>query len=479
MSAEIVASDIGTGSKAKKKSPFWQGETKPYPGSIFVRKGSCRIYIQYKKKRVATGLPLTRANIQIAIAMVTDLWRDYHGYPTLKTRAAVTLLPVSPAPAPPSSGATVPDSRPASTVIVSGIPAASEPIHEEIGEASREASNEESKKPLPTIGEVIAEYTDVYLASRDLEEKTIGGYVDAMNYIAVDRDLPVTHDNLVAQVQNWLLTADKEFSSGSINTHLRAFRTLTTWLMDTKRVLTNRVSYRKYWRKKDAEAEVLIYAQEVLDILIYYYEECEPPKGYSDGYLREMAELLKLLRAVGTRIKETITLVTSQFVLGRIAIPNKITKKVDYIPMTDEVQGILDRIAAIRAREAEMQADPYNKLYIPSFRQDYHDGIDRSDRIFRWSEASISSLLRHIKKTMKLLGLDIKGGWHTFRRTFADDLHQADIDLHTRQRLLRHASPETTVKFYTYTHNDRLKGALEKAASRMTVPLEERVHTPH
>lgn len=478
MSAELVTSDIDTGSKAKKKkSPFWQGETKPYPGSIFVRKGSRRIYIQYKKKRVATGLPLTRVNIQIAIAMVTDLWRDYHGYPTLKTTAAVTLLPLSPAPAPPSSGTDVPMSESASTVLAPEVSVASKPIPEVVDEPEQETA--EPEKAIPTIGEAIVEYTDVYLASRDLEEKTVGGYVDAMNYIAVDRDLPVTHDNLVAQVQNWLLTADKHFSSGSINTHLRAFRTLTTWLVDTKKILTDRVSYRKYWRKKDAEAEVLIYAREVLDILIYYYEECEPPKGYSDGYLREMAELLKLLRAVGTRIKETITLVTSQFVLGRIAIPNKITKKVDYIPMTDEVQGILDRIAAIRAREAEMQADPNNKLYVPSLRQDYHDGVDRSDRIFRWSEASISSLLRHIKKTMKLLQLDIKGGWHTFRRTFADDLHQADIDLHTRQRLLRHASPETTVKFYTYTHNDRLKGALEKAASRMTIPLEERAHTPH
>lgn len=472
MTAELVAEDVDVGSTAKKKkskSPFWQGETKPYPGSIFVRKGSRRLYIQYKNKRVATGLPLTRANIQIAIAMVTDLWREYHGYPTLKTPAAITLLPLSPAP---------PSSEPASPTLPSETRVASESA---LGgdESAQTVPQQESIRTLPTIGEVIREYTDVYLASRALEDKTVTGYVEAMKYIAVDRDLPVTHDNLVAQVQNWLLTADQHFSSGSVNTHLRAFRTLTTWLMDTKKILTDRVSYRKYWRKKGAVGDVLIYEGEVLDILIYYYETCEAPKGFSDGYLREMAELLKFLRGVGTRIKETLVLGKSQFVLGRIGIPNKITKKVDYIPMTDEIQGILDRVAAIREREAEMQADPYNKLYIASFRQDYQDDTDRSDRIFRWSEASISSLLRHIKKTMTLLGLDIKGGWHTFRRTFADDLHQADIDLHTRQRLLRHASPETTVNFYTYTHNDRLKSALEKAASRMTVPLEERVHTPH
>lgn len=455
-----------TKGRKKRKSPFYQGDVKPYPGSIFVRKGSNRIYVEYKKTRIATGLPMTKANIQVAIAMVTDLWREYHGYPTLRHK------PIATSPYAALEPASVVPSAPVSAAVVS------EPVIDSPVVESKPTTHDKEEKPLPTIADMVTEYTDRVLPSRDIEDKTAEGYAYALDLILHDRSGPATHENIVAQLNTWLLTADSHYSGGGVNAHLRGFRTFTTWLRKEKRILEESVSYEKLWRKRDTEAEVFIYDRSGLIILIHYYETCEPPKGYSDGYLREMAELLKSLLAIGTRIKETLLLEEHQFANGRIAIPNKITRKIEYLPLTDEMQGILDRVAAIRQREEAMLADPNNKLYIPIYRQDRQDDVDRSKRIFRWSEESISSLLRHVKKTMILLGLDVKGGWHTFRRTFADELHQADVDLHTRQKLLRHQSPETTAKFYTYTHADRLKMALEKAASRGLHDVEDKVHIP-
>lgn len=101
---------------------------------------------------------------------------------------------------------------------------------------------------------------------------------------------------------------------------------------------------------------------------------------------------------------------------------------------------------------------------------------NRNDYVFRWSYSSQSRLLNTVKRAMQFLGLDVKRGFHTFRRTFCDRLHQADVEMYTRQQLLRHRNTTTTINCYSYTNAERLAKALDNVEKRKGQEVKDKVH---
>lgn len=57
-------------------------------------------------------------------------------------------------------------------------------------------------------------------------------------------------------------------------------------------------------------------------------------------------------------------------------------------------------------------------------------------------------LKRHLKPAALRVGISKKIGWHTFRRTYATELHASGAPMRVTQELMRHASPVITMGLY-------------------------------
>jgi integrase len=68
-------------------------------------------------------------------------------------------------------------------------------------------------------------------------------------------------------------------------------------------------------------------------------------------------------------------------------------------------------------------------------------------------------LAKHIRPLAKKLGITKCIGWHTFRRTFSSLLIDHKEDVKVVQELMRHSSPNTTLRLYAQASSERLRDA--------------------
>ncbi|OJX57650.1 MAG: hypothetical protein BGO89_06675 [Candidatus Kapaibacterium thiocyanatum] len=403
--------------------------------------------MKYKGLRVATGLIDTKQNRKFAEQWIWDLYRIHHGMKPVMLQPDGTMPQLADV------------HQPAQIVIVSGqVPGAIQgrPLNLQAGvsadgqlvyttvQHSESQSNVVAEQNiLPAVPpnenkEVTTlQYTDVWteyelhLAARDLDDNTRDDYKWIVPKVIADDKRTISRIDIERQLAAWK-RRESHLGSTSVNLYLRNFASYCNFLCD--RELLDREVNLKQFRKKGNKPKNEIYQDYEFSRVIEYFNTHVPKNGKVGPY-RQVSRLLRWFLASGFRIKETLHLYRSNFNLRdrRIEVYNKRTKDTEYFPITDEILTILNEL-------------PKNQ-----------------QKLFTWKYSSTSAIMRMIKAGFEAVGLKARRGFHTFRKTFADQLYQHEVDLFDRQKLLRHRDIRTTVNSYSYTENGRLGTVMEKA----------------
>lgn len=234
----------------------------------------------------------------------------------------------------------------------------------------------------------------------------------------------ISIDNLKMSINDFL-DSNKNLTSNSINTYLRTFQVFVNWLFENK-YIKEKVNFLKENRKKSTKKDIRIFEDDELDKLF------ESSKIVSE----EFHLLLKFLLKSGARISEALNLTYDLVLNDRIIFENKNTRKLEYIPLSIDLKNIL-----------EIQKE---KKY-------------NGKKVFRWTVESHSFLLKYLKKTFKLAGIEYDGrGFHTFRRTFLFHLYRKGVPLQDASKLMRHNSVNLTYAIYSYFDISNLQEQLNK-----------------
>jgi integrase len=294
---------------------------------------------------------------------------------------------------------------------------------------------QERDELLLTWDEVIPRFEE-HLQSIDATDKTRKSYVRAVNAIISDRLTPVSAQSVERHIRRWLATTT-DMTAASVNNYLRSMRVFANWCHRQK-VLHDPIDVSQFMRKGEAQ-----------EILIYSDKECATIIAYFAARDKEFALLIEFLLATGFRINEALRLEWASVKDDVIVVPNKITRTPEQFPITQHIRSILDRLP----RKA-----------------------GSTTKVFRWTYSNTNRLTKRLRDGIAACGIDPRGGWHTFRRTFQDVLYRRGIDMADRQRLMRHRSITTTIQSYTYTDQDRLRTVLEQTET--SEPTNTPNHTP-
>lgn len=450
-----------TGLKSRINKPLPMARTdKSYPGSIYVPKGTNRLYLKYKRVRVTTGLLDTKQNRKFAEQWLWDLYRIHHGM------APLLLQPDGTMPTMANLNQTLPIVFVAGAIpgvsqgqqvgTVAGIPVSGQQVHaaahQHIQQENASAtatiqntavaeseSNEGTQPELKLDKKVVTtlRHCDIwndfvlYNEARDLEDRTRKDYKWIVRQVITDDTQVISRIDTEGQLAAWK-RRESHLGSTSVNLYLRSFSSYCNYLRDQE--LLDKEINLKQFRKKGEKPKNEKYDEDEYHAVIQYFDTHVPKNGKVGPY-RRVSRLLRWFLASGFRIKETLHLYRSNFNLRfrRIEIYNKRTKNTEYFPITDEILAILE----------ELPSD--------------------WDKLFEWSYSSTSAILRMIKAGFEAVGLKARKGFHTFRKTFADQLYLKNVDLYDRKELLRHSDIRTTAESYSYTKTDRLAKVMEKA----------------
>ncbi len=440
---------------------------KNYPGTMYVPAGTCRLYLKYKGVRHPTHLVDTEYNRQVAELWLRDLERLHQGKQPLFLKSDGTLpdhfevnqhgpvILVS-APSPAGLAVSIPSASightatwhngqvpvPASPVPavmpgpLSNVPVPTESAHGVDAAGVDTATILFDRKEVTTLRhcDVRSAY-DRHLDAMDLEDDTRDDYRWTLQKVIIHDTNVISRFDIEEQVVDWK-RRESHLGAVSVGIYLRNFKTYCNFLRD-KDLLDREVNLKKYKDKGTEKPRNEFYVDYEYGPLIKHFET-HMPRNRKVGPYRQVARLLRFLLATGFRIKETLFLYRSNFNrrMKRIELVNKRTRNTEYFPITAEVLAILDEI-------------PKDQ-----------------DKLFTWKYSSASSVIRIIKRGFQAVGVEPRRGFHTFRKTFADELHQTGVDLYDRQKLLRHRDIRTTVTSYAYTDTERLGKVLKKADSK-------------
>jgi integrase len=269
-----------------------------------------------------------------------------------------------------------------------------------------------------TWREIIPRF-ETHIASIDATDKTRKTYMRAIDIIIRDRGSVVTAHSVERAIRQWLATDDvKTMTPSTVNTYLRGLRVFANWCY-RERILTDQVNVNQFTRKGEAH-----------NVLIYSDEECATIVEHFRSRDAELALLIEFLLATGFRINEALRLEWSAVEKTTIVVPNKIRRTPEHFPITQAIQRILDSLPR------------------------------KGQKVFRFPYSNTNRLTKRLKEGITACGIDPRGGWHTFRRTFQDVLYRAGVDMADRQRLMRHRNITTTIQSYSYTDPDRLREIL-------------------
>lgn len=183
---------------------------KKYPGSIYTRKGSKRLYLEYRGEKISTHLPDTKENRKIAEQMLWTLWRREQG---LEAAADTTRI----------------------------------------------------VRQLTTPDEAWEEYEE-YLRTADRSDKTIQAYRDAYRKM---RPMSFTMEAIEQGVQKFIRSW--EGMPSSINIHLRNYEAFLHWC--SKRKLISELPDLKGYRRRGVEKEVQILTRDEVGAVLSHLHE--------------------------------------------------------------------------------------------------------------------------------------------------------------------------------------------------------------
>ncbi len=426
---------------------------KSHPGSIYAPRGTQRLYLKYKGVRVTTGLVDTKQNRQFAEQWIWDLYRIHHGMKPVLLQPDGTMPHADPVTGaiqgqPLSLQARVSAEGQLVYIVQNTEPQTNAQVMAQYSLRTNDnqpgtATTVDTSPTIPVDDnkavtslrhkDVWDEYVS-YNQARDLDDRTRTDYKRIVEKVITNVDHVISRLDIERQVAVWK-KQESHLGSTSVNIYLRSFSLYCNYLRD--RDLLDKSVNLKQFRMKGKKPKNEMYEEHEYRKVIAHFDTHVPANGDVTPY-RQISRLLRWFLASGFRIKETLLLYRSNFNLrfGRIEVPNKRTKNVEYFPITDEIRAILDEI-------------PKDQ-----------------DKLFTWQYSSKSSVLRMIKKGFEAVGLKARKGFHTFRKTFADELYLKNVDMYDRKQLLRHANIKTTADSYSYTENDRLSGVLKKAKKK-------------
>jgi integrase len=352
---------------------------KSHPGSVFKRGAANTWYVKYKGQCVATGLPATPANRKLAEVILMEMYRRYHGLPSALHVTEQDQAPVE-------------------------------------GLSVRKAREEYER----------------YLRMQDKSERTIVAYMDAIKKMLPDT-LVITPMAVELNVEKWIERHRAKYTPASINIFLRNLGTFVHW-MRKRKILSEDVDLAQYKRKGDKK-HVVVYDDDTCAKLIEHFQ-IEAAKGGTRGPVyREFALLLRFLLATGARIGEALRLKRTDMRNGAFELRNKTSADPEYIPVSRDVEAILNLLPTDR------------------------------DKLFRWTDTSTHHLRTLLAEGFEAIGAKRHGGFHVFRKTFQDRLQRAGVDMADRQKLMRHKNIRVTIEHYTYSDNDRLRKILDDRTS--------------
>lgn len=183
---------------------------KKYPGSIYRREGSKRLYIEYRGEKISTHLPDTKENRKIAEQMLWTLWRREQGLEVLSQSDRVV-------------------------------------------------------RALTTPDEAWDEY-EVYLHAADRSEKTIQAYRDAYRKMRPEKfSMESIEQGVQRFIRSW------EGKPSSINIHLRNYEAFLHWC-HKKKYVTEYPDLKGY-RRRGVEKEVQILTRDEVGAVLSYLHE--------------------------------------------------------------------------------------------------------------------------------------------------------------------------------------------------------------
>lgn len=292
------------------------------------------------------------------------------------------------------------------------------------------------KQALDAEGSKVHSYADTlepyndYLAAQDITLRTRKDYVTIVQRIITKPASLCNHLGIESFVAEFIRN-NPHYRPASVNIHLRSFNVYCVWLAKNGYIKKD-VDLHKFRRKGEGRT-VAVYTD---DEIIAMLNKCSELGASRGSHYIELRWLLHFLVATGFRINEALRLEWDQILQREIIVPNKSSREPERFPISNEVREILDAIPR-----------------------------DRGSKVFRWSYASKSSVLRMWKDVMKECNIEPRFGFHTLRKTFQDRLFRSGIDMTDRQKLMRHSDIKVTVQSYTYTTNDRLVESLNSVAS--------------
>ena len=230
------------------------------------------------------------------------------------------------------------------------------------------------------------------------------------------------------------LLNDRKYAPASKNIFMRHIQYFLNWCYDNKYIEEKIVFYSKY--ALDApQKKFMDYEQSEFNAIL-----AEAYKKDKEFYLFILFMLLS-----GSRLKETLELTWDNvdFENQMLMFPNKTKKTViDYFPISEELSDLLQELKSI----ADKRGSNYKR-----------------NKLFKWESSSVSSLSRDMKKIEQRLNIKIQyRAFHGFRKTFANNMINANIDIYSLKDLMRHKNISTTMKHYKGYKTEKLRDILNQ-----------------
>lgn len=260
-----------------------------FPGSIFCRKGTNKLYIRYKKKQIAIKLDDTPQNRKIAEKILEKIYLTDNGY---------------------------------------------------------------IQHPAKTSAHTIAIVWNEFVKAKfsQLSKTTTRNYIVAYNRIVTDDSIDCTVENIVlllerfkkdpSQIPGYGHTSEvkKSINATSYNTYLRMFSVFTTWAFKKKH-LSEQIDINDNYKRKDAVPKVIktFSTDDIHRVLHYWFQ-----------HDKEMYLLIRFLWLTGSRITEALRLTWDNITNDLISFRNKINRdKSNLFPVTPQLREVLGELKSM------------------------------------------------------------------------------------------------------------------------------------
>lgn len=275
-------------------------------------------------------------------------------------------------------------------------------VHKDIAIA-----DEINKKQYPKISDVWKHYFNY--AKLVKAEKTLRN--EMLSYkLILHKDVEFTNTNVDKLVAEFVHNAiNRKLSNVTINSYLRSLQSFLNW---SKRngYVEHIDNFKRLYKQK-----------ETLKPNAYFTHE-EMTKIINDAEKRdyEFGLFLKFLYYSGCRIGEALNIKWSDIDNRKIELKNKISKKLEYVYISNTLKEVLDKLKVINGQK---------------------------ERLFRFVDPE--SLTARLYRAMARLSIPRNGrNIHAIRKSYLRMLFENNVPIQIAQKLMRHKDIRITMKHY-------------------------------